>query len=140
MTVSSRKEPVDEPVDEDAVDAAAAWNQPPDGEEWPEDTTDEEMEDVVDATAAASTEAPRRPMDRAEARRRVFHEVRVLLASAEHQGFTQRAILNKALDSIDRAGGRFWGAGGVYSRRRTVVDTCLRTWVADGLPAELSGM
>ena len=114
MTVSSRKEPVDEPVDEDAVDAASAWNQPPDGEEWSEDSADEEMEDVVDATAAASTEAPRRPMDRAEARRRVFLEVRVLLASAEHQGFTQRAILNKALDSIDRAGGAFLG------RRRCV--------------------
>ena len=54
---------------------------------------------------------------------------------------TQRAILNKALDSIDRAGGRFWGAGGVYSRRRTAVDAVLRTWAADGgLPAELSGM
>ena len=79
-------------------------------------------------------------MDRAEARRRVFHEVRVLLASAEHQGLTERAILNRALDSINRAGQRFWGAGGVYSRRRTVVDTVLRTWVADGLPAELSGM
>ena len=130
MTVSSRKEPVDTPVDEDA------WNQQPDGEEWPEDTTDEEMEDVVDATAAASTEAPRRPMDRAEARRRVFLEVRVLLASAEHQGLTERAILSKALDSIDRAGRRFWGAGGVYSRRRTVVDTCLRTWLAEGLPAD----
>ena len=119
MTVSSREEPVDEPVDEeepedeDAVDAASAWNQPPDGEAWPEDPTDEEMEDVVDATAAASTEAPRRPMDRAEARRRVFHEVRVLLASAEHQGLTQRAILNKALDSIDRAGGGVSGAPAV---------------------------
>ena len=75
-------------------------------------------------------------MDRAEARRRVFHDVRVLLASAEHQGLTERAILNKALDSIDRAGLRFWGAGGVYSRRRTVVDTCLRTWLAEGLPAD----
>ena len=143
MTVSSRKEPVDKPVDK-PVDEDA-WNQPPDGEEWPEDTTDEEMEDVVDATAAASTEAPRRPksleQDRAEARRRVLLEVRVLLASAEHQGLTQRAILNKALDSIDRAGGRFWGAGGVYSRRRTAVDAVLRAWVADGgLPAELSGM
>ena len=142
VTVSSRKEPVDEPVDEeepvdeDALDAAAAWNQPPDGEAWSEDSTDGEMEDVVDATAAASTEAPRRPMDRAEARRRVFHDVRVLLASAEHQGLTKRAILNKALDSIDRAGRRFWGAGGVYSRRRTVVDTCLRTWLAEGLPAD----
>ena len=100
VTVSSRKEPVDEPVDEeepvdeDAVDAASAWNQPPDCEEWSEDSTDEEMEDVVDATAAASTEAPRRPMDRAEARRRVFHDVRVLLALADHQGLTKRAILN----------------------------------------------
>ena len=65
----------------------------------------------------------------------MLHDVRVLLASAEHQGLTKRAILSRALDSIDRAGRRFWGAGGVYSRR-SVVDTCLRTWLAEGLPAD----
>ncbi len=62
---------------------------------------------------------------------RVFAVAREVCAEDVFRHADRSAVVQEALTRMDEAGARFWGALGLYSRRRTVLDTCLRDWPAD---------
>ena len=65
---------------------------------------------------------------RAEVRDCVFALVRELQRQDEHARMTPRAILDEALTAMDRDGRRCWGADRWFTRRRTLLDSCIRFW------------
>ena len=64
---------------------------------------------------------------RLEAQDLVFLYVGLLIDGGWAQA-SRRAIIDEALRLIDDDGRRFWGAYGIYSRRRTVLDRMLQLW------------
>lgn len=87
--------------------------------------------------AAGSAESRRRiaprpfARQRQEAIERVFGIVRELRAEATFRDTAPRAVISEALNRLDNAGQRFWGATGMYSRRRTALDACAAAWPPD---------
>ncbi len=69
--------------------------------------------------------------ERRAALERVFAVAREVCAEDVFRHADRSAVVQEALTRMDEAGARFWGALGLYSRRRTVLDTCLRDWPAD---------
>ena len=69
--------------------------------------------------------------DRQEAIQRVFGVVRELRAEAAFHDTAPRAVISEALNRLDAAGRRFWGVGGLYTRRRTALDACSAAWPQD---------
>ena len=69
--------------------------------------------------------------DRQEAIQRVFGVVRELRAEAAFHDTAPRAVISEALNRLDAAGRRFWGVGGLYTRRRTALDACSAVWPQD---------
>ena len=78
--------------------------------------------DTAAAAAAAKQEG---------ALQRVFAVAREVQAEDVFRHTHRSAVVQEALTRVDHAGARFWGASGLYSRHRTVLDACLRDWPAD---------
>jgi hypothetical protein len=74
-------------------------------------------------------EAPKRrkaPAGHAELVRPALEHLRAVLSEEAFRSADPRKQVNVALDRLDRAGGRFWGAAQSFSRKRSAVDSILK--------------
>ena len=62
---------------------------------------------------------------------RVIDRIREVRAEEHFSGTDRRAVVDEALSRESNCGNHVWGLGELYTRRRTVLDTCLKFWPED---------